>query len=389
MSEFERKYIPEESKEHEKKPAVSVEVDREKLAWMARDCEEESMFALSILAERLPERLDFGSGITLVTGPNGAGKSMFLKALFGAIELARTGRPLQDSLREKKRNPIPLPVSTIMSALQPNIKGVSQSVYRDYTAETGFKGDLFRGMAAERSHREVLDHVNALSREHGANLAFFDEPEIGMDARRHVRIRTELESFFPGSMIISTNSTVLVADTSLPRLELLTPERGVYTPDTEPEDVSMLEHEETVFRGVKRIENALRVHTDNSVEMRTNDEAGRKEIPSAALRAKLWSDVVSRANLQISGRRGDVGDIAVAVSVNYNIVKSPSVTTTELWRKLHDRTHVLGAGVSVDMLVHLNPKRTGYSKLKYKVGSLISDEHGIRVVEADEVEFVM
>ncbi|MBI4120813.1 MAG: AAA family ATPase [Parcubacteria group bacterium] len=123
---------------------------------------------------------------------------------------------------------------------------------------SNFKGEMkFRAgtgsnvtSVATHSNRQVLDRGAILKILQGKDwaegkpqLGFFDEPEAGMDPRRHMGLLHEVDAFSnPGSIrIVVTNSPILFANPDVPRIDLAFPERGIFYPRDYPGDIAKTE----------------------------------------------------------------------------------------------------------------------------------------------------
>ncbi|MBI4118170.1 MAG: AAA family ATPase [Parcubacteria group bacterium] len=251
---------------------------------------------------QLPEHLEFKPGTTIIVGPNGAGKTTLAKAVLYSIIMEQriaqeqdSGRPFTRADAEKEifepKGMASLFFGNRVKSDGPIVGHIAQALhtekynnisdgtpqYWDLAQEAGvtamlhnhrtsslleeseggytsnFKGEMKRTRGtgskaihvARNSNRQTLDRGMMLKirymkeqAEGKPQVGFFDEPEAGMDPRRHMGLLAEVDDFSgPESIrIVVTNSPVLFADPNVARIDLAFPERGIFYPRDYPED---------------------------------------------------------------------------------------------------------------------------------------------------------
>lgn len=69
-------------------------------------------------------------------------------------------------------------------------------------------------------------------RNYAPGIAFIDEPETGLDPRRHIKLPETLGSWYPeGSILIVPSNSVELFRSPLPRIDLSEPEKGIHIPE--------------------------------------------------------------------------------------------------------------------------------------------------------------
>lgn len=227
--------------------------------------------------KRLPEKLQFELGVTLIVGENGSGKSTLAKALYLVARY-------QDALRffenkehayESVFNPgYSLPyertwlkqaglapqvakvvrVDSFQSGKRiggdngykdfPEIIGNQLRNEQDYVIESQIRGEILDSLGLpNQSHRQTVDRLvlDELKREKPWNpkptICFFDEPETGMSPKRHKQLEQELlDCMTEGSIAIVPTNSVVLFESDLPRIDLDYPERGIHRPSDYPLD---------------------------------------------------------------------------------------------------------------------------------------------------------
>lgn len=241
--------------------------------------------------QRLPEKLQFQPGVTLIVGENGAGKSTLAKALFLVAKyqqmlrldredaaLMRDGEkfveaedsaykfvfePSQSSVGDRVwLNQAGLAPDVAKAMIVDNFHSSFQSgVAIEYTdfpqvigsqshneyeyARSDFDRGNSNGWEDHRSHRQTVDNLvfGELKRKKGWNsgprIYFFDEPETGMSPRRHRQMEREIaDCTTEGSVVMVPTNSVVLFESDLPRIDLDFPERGIHRPSQYPEPVT-------------------------------------------------------------------------------------------------------------------------------------------------------
>ncbi len=238
---------------------------------------------------KLPERLDFKPGITLVVGENGAGKSTLAKAIYLAVKYlykvqdakyyAAVHHLSTDSFKdaeEESRVGILTPAKgsgiyshtddmfLIQSGIAPEIaqaldvENLAFEEITEYTDCSAVMGErqttelkIFSGLAdagafdTHRSHRQTLDkHLeeskssefahyapNTQGKKDNKKIVFLDEPEAGASPKRHRNIEKDIVGLASeGSVFIVPTNSVVLYESDLPRIDLEYPERGIFRP---------------------------------------------------------------------------------------------------------------------------------------------------------------
>ena len=238
--------------------------------------------------QRLPEKLQFQPGITLIVGENGSGKSTLAKALFLQAKYQQTLRHDRErpAFRGDQEEFARAEVSAYQYVFEPskslayervwlNQAGLASDVaksmtvdnfhsaaqsgdYIEYTdfpqvigqqtrgeydyAASDFDKGNFNGWEDHRSHRQTVDQFvfgeleRKKERNPGAKVYFFDEPETGMSPRLHRNIEQEIiDCTTGGSIVVVPTNSVVLFDSDLPRIDLDFPERGIHVPSQFPE----------------------------------------------------------------------------------------------------------------------------------------------------------
>lgn len=250
----------------EKLAEISIPEGRDKDSFREEKSQKQELEECLERIKKLPEHLKFDPGITIIIGRNGLGKSTLARALFMAMQYQEKIEDGEDPAmaerlifsRPKKANSImqedwlglvPEIGKTVkVDVLKDGTVGVGAGTYYDATPLTGlnisagYMRDSFFHDRYFRSHRQTIDFAfGELTRvkKSGQNpgIYFIDEPETGMDPKRHKGIVKEIEELTIKNsiMIIPTNSTVLF-DSDLPRIDLDNPERGIHRPSQYPID---------------------------------------------------------------------------------------------------------------------------------------------------------
>lgn len=293
------------TKEKPSTTVLEISIDKDKLAqtpiprrkrpsW-EEGSEEEGVRELEAMIEnfgRLPERMSFQPGITLIVGENGQGKTTLAKALYVALErqdiiddrrmwgaMLKDIEQFNDAEGTGDRTVFepsvgnPSFIWNRQAGLAPQIaktirvenvargKRNPATTYKDFPELIGERRglewkwkemDMVKGGEEDwwttgenmdyRSHRQTVDRFifDEIRRESGfdtdPNIYFFDEPETGMSPRRHAQLDQELQEVTPkGSMIIVPTNSVYLYQTDLPRIDLEHPERGVHRPSEYPQ----------------------------------------------------------------------------------------------------------------------------------------------------------
>ncbi len=84
---------------------------------------------------------------------------------------------------------------------------------------------------AEESRQRWGDQRPSKEKKYYPGIMFIDEPESGISPKRHIRLPDEIGHWAPegSTLIVPTNSPILY-ETNLPRIDLDTPEKGIFTP---------------------------------------------------------------------------------------------------------------------------------------------------------------
>lgn len=249
------------------------------------------LMALKDRMLKLPEKLQFQPGVTLIVGENGAGKSTLAKALFlratcevgtlrekidavfmkrgdefehaGEVTHRITLEPAPTDYQSSWLNQAGLAPDIAKAMVADNFyasTGNSESVkYEDFPEKIGESRGLdekyaLAGMTSGkfegydkplygqyRSHRQTVDKtIEGIKRENewdnGPKIYFFDEPETGMSPRRHKHLEQDImNTVGENSITICPTNSMVLFDSDLPRIDLDYPERGIHRPGQYPE----------------------------------------------------------------------------------------------------------------------------------------------------------
>jgi predicted ATPase len=229
--------------------APSPELDHEPSIVLGFDFTQLNESELRIVPDalkKLPEELQFVPGINLIVGHNAQGKSTLLEAMWGALIAYAKGvtvdearNTIADDVKQIKLN---LSLSTAKALKVKGIKPFAGFTHFDYTespvenarASGGFGAAMATTTYHTKSQRESRE---ARFRQSGASkinqsepsLLLLDEPEHGLDPWRHQNIEGMIKELASSesTIIVATNSPILVADAELPRIDLRFPEDGL------------------------------------------------------------------------------------------------------------------------------------------------------------------
>lgn len=182
----------------------------------------------------LPENLQIPEGVLLVCGQNGSGKTTLVRALEFALQpenlsfqgdSSRLRYMPAESLSKfltvpEDRISIPIDASLLNSRSNGNSRRerVDQSM-KQILAD--YDKNLHLYQEGQNPHTEDI-------------VLILDEPESGMDPLRQEKIVEEMKMLqnYAKIVVIATNSPVLWRS-DLPRIDLNTPEKGVFVPSEE------------------------------------------------------------------------------------------------------------------------------------------------------------
>lgn len=246
-----------------------------------RDAKIKELERIKEVMMRLPERLEFKPGITLIVGENGSGKTTLAKAFhyIAQIEWIMANDPIIQNKEEATKSVLePSPnwggiIDIKNAGLAPHIakamsatdyaatEGSEITRYWDFAKEAGRLAHLHEQIATDawmrrkggegapiglnqESNRQSVDRIMVESirrekgRAKGPQVNFFDEPEVGMSPMRHMKLLEEVESFSAENSIaiVPTNSPVFFANSDIPRIDLRYPERGIFKPKDYPDE---------------------------------------------------------------------------------------------------------------------------------------------------------
>lgn len=225
--------------------------------------------------KRLPERLSFQPGITLIVGENGSGKSTLVKSIYLAIKAREESEHSQSLSYDEILNSL-LDTNSgsdsdkafaihagLAKQLAPTVKlenyQQGQSTQQPYYDVPNIIGEekqkdldtaidrygTFRNLtfddkepAVTRSHRQTVDWVlhdltplGVRDNKNRPGIFFIDEPETGMSPKRQRKLEEELRSKLPeGSIALIPTNSVVLYNSDLPRIDLDFPERGIHRP---------------------------------------------------------------------------------------------------------------------------------------------------------------
>lgn len=223
-------------------------------AWDRDDKCERLARTLDVFA-RLPDQLHF-EGMTAIFGENGAGKTLLADTIVTALdmELYRQERGLQfdDKI-----------LGLITDGFHPSLVGCTTSshdVYtreyidhtlllagiaqcmrvqeavlfsRDHVADAVRSPAALGNVAVGMSSRQAVDYLRDMNRRGGrrrskASVVIYDEPELGMSPRRQRGLVEELTEQHSGAVELIPSNSVVLFDSSMQRIDLDNPEKGVH-----------------------------------------------------------------------------------------------------------------------------------------------------------------
>lgn len=249
--------IPTQSTEKEKSATFVVNVNTAQLKEISAEEDENYHSIFPEALTRLPENLTFSRGIQLIVGPNGAGKTTLLIGIVLAqnnVNYSNNDKTA-NFLREKFNRSF-IDQNRMSVRVADAIKTTEKREYRRIDVAQGFYHQLESnalraaeaGMAGlelnrasripARSTRQIKDDYFTSYAEQKKlkdfdGLVFIDEPESGMDPWRHQQILEYINSHInpDATIIIATNSPILAFNNSLKRIDLRTPEKGLFLPE--------------------------------------------------------------------------------------------------------------------------------------------------------------
>ena len=215
--------------------------------------------------QQLPEKMHFKPGVTAVFGENGQGKTLLADVIVMAVRMEQFrqehGIPKGadiDILGAESDEATFYPIlpghlrSSAYSSQQEEEEhsmfvariaecvDVGELVLHDPTQEVGGAmrtpaalGNVAMGM----SSRQAIDMLESMSkdrhRQSSLSIRIYDEPELGMSPRRH---RDELlpmleDRVSDGCVELVPSNSIVLYESSLPRIDLETPELGIFTPE--------------------------------------------------------------------------------------------------------------------------------------------------------------
>ena len=213
---------------------------------------------------RLPEGIRFEPGITAIFGENGQGKTLLADVVVMAVQMEQFRQKNgiardQDILKkdpsgESENRFYPVLPGTLNSSPHSNLDeqdahamfvatiaqcaDVSDLVLHDPNKTVGAAmrtpaalGNIAMGM----SSRQAVDMLESMSsrRRKNPSIHIYDEPELGMSPRRH---RDELLPMLldranDGSVELVPSNSIVLFESSAPRIDLAFPEQGITTPE--------------------------------------------------------------------------------------------------------------------------------------------------------------
>lgn len=204
--------------------------------------ERRALEGISILPEallNLPSELKFDKGLTLLVGHNGSGKSTLSAALFlSAFYKGLSHTEMLDKIHGNEFNLAVdiaafLTTDTVYNHIHPARYNYAKSP-KDIAHVFDPVKNLSQRQSREAAYEKMITDLGGKST---PSLITFDEFETGLDPWRHGDIEMMLRNLVhpDSTVLVATNSPVLVLNSNLPRIDLRFPQRGVHLPTSKLE----------------------------------------------------------------------------------------------------------------------------------------------------------